>query len=94
MRITQIKVKSGGRFPHPHERFSNLEAEVELTAEPRASDLSSDEDFIAAVRALQIQADALYAQHRQQRCDAIMAAVAALRNEPYPQDPEEIDRPF
>ena len=66
MQITQIKVKSGGRFPHPNESFSNLEVEIELTAEVRP-----DEGIGDQIRELQIMVDTAYAQHKQQRLDAI-----------------------
>lgn len=89
MRLIQIKVKSGGRFPHPHETFSNLEVEIELTAEIRP-----DEDEAHAIRELQIAADTAYAQHRQQRLDTIEVLHKALYADRRSLVKEEIDVPF
>ena len=94
MQITQIKVKSGGRFPHPNESFSNLEVEIELTAEIRPG-----EDVYKAIQDLQIDADTAYAQHKQQRLDAIEIVRKAGIAERYADrgvtvETEEIDRPF
>ena len=93
MRLTQIKVKSGGRFPHPHESFSNLEVEIELTAE-----IQPGEDEYKAIQDLQIDADTAYAQHKQQRLDAIEVVHRAAIAERYADrgviDRSEIDVPF
>lgn len=89
MKLTQIKVKSGGRFPHPHESFSNLEVEIELTAEIRP-----DEDEAQAIRELQLAADTAYAQHKQQRLDAIEVLHKAFYADRQSLVKEDIDVPF
>ena len=60
MNITKIVVRAGRTFNHPHEQYSNLKPEVELTAT-----LDGTEDAAAATRQLQSQAEGLVEDHKQ-----------------------------
>ena len=60
MKITNIIVRAGRTFNHPHEQYSNLKPEVELRAE-----LAEGDDHQACARKLQLQAEGLVEDHKQ-----------------------------
>lgn len=60
MQITNIVVRAGRTFNHPHESYSNLKPEVELTAEVQEGD-----DAQACVRELQAKAEGMVEDHKQ-----------------------------
>lgn len=60
MKITNIVVRAGRTFNHPHESYSNLKPEVELTAT-----LEDGDDAKTAVQHLQTQAEGLVEDHKQ-----------------------------
>ena len=60
MKINQIVVRAGRTFNHPHEQYSNLKPEVELTAT-----LTDGEDPVEATKLLQSQAEGLVEDHKQ-----------------------------
>src|ERR1700741_1874386 len=60
MKITHIVVRAGRTFNHPHESYSNLKPEVELSAE-----LADGDDAIACTRQLQQQAEGAVEDHKQ-----------------------------
>ena len=60
MKITNIVVRAGRTFNHPHESYSNLKPEVELTAT-----LDDGDDAKSAVQQLQAQAEGMVEDHKQ-----------------------------
>lgn len=60
MKITNIIVRAGRTFNHPHEQYSNLKPEVELRAE-----LQDGDDAAACAKQLQAQAEGLVEDHKQ-----------------------------
>lgn len=60
MTISNIIVRAGRTFNHPHEQYSNLKPEVELRA-----DLTEGDDPKACAKALQVQAEGLVEDHKQ-----------------------------
>lgn len=60
MTITNIVVRAGRTFNHPHEQYSNLKPEVELTAVVQQGD-----DAQACVRELQAKAEGMVEDHKQ-----------------------------
>ena len=60
MKITNIVVRAGRTFNHPHEQYSNLKPEVELSAT-----LDDGDDAKVAVQQLQSQAEGLVEDHKQ-----------------------------
>jgi len=60
MKITNIVVRAGRTFNHPHEQYSNLKAEVELSAT-----LDDGDDAKVAVQQLQSQAEGMVEDHKQ-----------------------------
>ena len=60
MKITNITVRAGRTFNHPHEQYSNLKPEVELTATIEDAD-----DAAKCARDLQAQAEGLVEDHKQ-----------------------------
>jgi len=66
MNIRTITVRAGRTFNHPHEQYSNLRPEVEMSAS-----LANGDDADAAVRTLQAKAEALVEQHKQQLLETI-----------------------
>lgn len=73
MNVTKISVSSGQTISHPYESYANLRFNVHLEAE-----LQADEDSEACVKELQIRADALSFQHKQQLLDALETAKRAI----------------
>lgn len=60
MKVTSITVKAGRTFNHPHEQYSNLKPEVELTAT-----LDDGDDAATCTKALQAQAEGMVEDHKQ-----------------------------
>ena len=60
MKITNIVVRAGRTFNHPHESYSNLKPEVELTAT-----LDEGDETKVAVQQLQAQAEGMVEDHKQ-----------------------------
>ena len=68
MKVTQITVRAGRTFNHPHEQYSNLRPEIELVAT-----LDAAEDVVAVAKQLQIQAEQLAEDQKQNMLKAIEA---------------------
>jgi hypothetical protein len=60
MKVTNIIVRAGRTFNHPHEQYSNLKPEVELRAE-----LAEGDNPAECAKALQAQAEGLVEDHKQ-----------------------------
>lgn len=60
MKVTNIIVRAGRTFNHPHESYSNLKPEVELRAEIQEGD-----DVNTSVRELQARAEGMVEDHKQ-----------------------------
>lgn len=65
MKIVRVSVHSGHVFNNPTENYSNFNIGLTIEAELHDGDLPE-----AIIHSLQIQADALVQQHRQQIIDA------------------------
>jgi small-conductance mechanosensitive channel len=59
MQIKEITVDAGRTFNHPYEQYSNLRPSVRLVAT-----IDSEEDPVAATKALQAQAERLVEDHK------------------------------
>ena len=75
MKIVKVSVRSGATFSNPVERFSNFQTSVTLEAE-----LKEDDNLAYEVRLLQLQADSMSAQHRDQ-LENVARSKAKLRAE-------------
>ena len=71
MKINQIVVRAGRTFNHPHESYSNLKPEVELTATLEAGD-----DTNTSVKQLQAQAEGMVEDHKQ----GLLKSIEELHN--------------
>lgn len=71
MKITNIVVRAGRTFNHPHEQYSNLKPEVELTATLDESDNPAE-----AVKQLQSRAEGLVEDHKQ----GLLKSIEELHN--------------
>ena len=60
MKVTNITVTAGRVFNHPHEEYSNLRPEVVLQAS-----LEEGDDFHRAAKDLQLDAESLVEDHKQ-----------------------------
>ena len=60
MQITNIVVRAGRTFNHPHEQYSNLKPEVELRATIEEGDIAEE-----CVQKLQAKAEGLVEDHKQ-----------------------------
>jgi hypothetical protein len=60
MKVVEVTVSASRTFNHPYESYSNLRPNVTLKAV-----LADDEDYAAAVQALQAKAEALVEDHKQ-----------------------------
>lgn len=60
MKVSEITVHAGRTFSHPHESYSNLKPQVTVRAT-----LEDGEDWQAAIKSLQAQAESLVEDHKQ-----------------------------
>jgi len=74
MQITEIAVKAGRVFNHPHESYSNLQPSIELRAK-----LDPGEDPDVCARALQLRAETLVETHKQGMLESIETLAETAR---------------
>lgn len=74
MQITEITVKAGRVFNHPHESYSNLQPSIVLRAQ-----IAPGEDVDACARALQLRAETLVETHKQGMLESIETLAETAR---------------
>lgn len=84
MKIRNVTVKTGRTMPNPHEGYANLRTDIIISA-----DLDDTEDPDAAIRELQIKANAAVDTDMQRTMDALELKQRARRRDEAEDFPDE-----